>query len=82
MNEVYIRNFNVSKKVKNTSFILVWMYSVGSAFFISLAGIWGYVLLPLLTGSYHDHVMNVLVGLSFGSLITSAICQLIPEVGK
>ncbi|XKL65107.1 hypothetical protein PGB90_005193 [Kerria lacca] len=55
------------------------MYSVGSAFFISLAGIWGYVLLPLLTGSYHDHVMNVLVGLSFGSLITSAICQLIPE---
>lgn len=57
----------------------VWVYSLGSAFFISLAGIWGYLLLPLITGSYRDHVMNVLVGLSFGSLITSSLCQLIPE---
>ncbi|XP_065213315.1 metal cation symporter ZIP8-like isoform X2 [Planococcus citri] len=57
----------------------VWIYSLGSAFFISLAGIWGYILLPLITGEYREHVMNVLVGLSFGSLITSSLCQLIPE---
>lgn len=60
----------------------VWTYSVGSAFFISLSGLWGYLLLPLLNGAYQNHVMNVLVGLSCGSLITSSLCQLIPEVRR
>lgn len=46
---------------------------------ISLSGISGGLLWPLLHSEFHKHMMTVLIGLAVGSLVSTAVFQLIPE---
>lgn len=58
----------------------VWLFGGLSVALISLSGIFGAVLWPIFNSPYYPHVMRVLIGLAVGSLSSTAIFQLIPEV--
>ncbi|BET01140.1 ZIP Zinc transporter [Nesidiocoris tenuis] len=57
----------------------VWMMGCLSVGIISLSGITGAVLWPLLKSPYYPHLMTALIGLAVGSLSSTALFQLIPE---
>ncbi|KAF6197348.1 hypothetical protein GE061_020295, partial [Apolygus lucorum] len=46
---------------------------------ISLSGVTGAVLWPVLKSVYYPHVLTSLIGLAVGSLSSTALFQLIPE---
>ncbi|KAJ1520021.1 hypothetical protein ONE63_004251 [Megalurothrips usitatus] len=57
----------------------VWGWGVLSVAIISLSGIVGGLLWPLLKSQYYSAVMRFLIGLGAGSLTATSILQLIPE---
>lgn len=57
----------------------VWGWGVLSVAIISLSGIFGGLLWPLLNSRYYSTVMRFLIGLAAGSLTATSIFQLIPE---
>ncbi|XP_046405849.1 metal cation symporter ZIP14-like [Ischnura elegans] len=59
--------------------IEVWGYGLLSTGLISLSGIGGIILHPIMTKGYFNEVMNFLIGLAFGSLSATSIFQLLPE---
>lgn len=58
----------------------VWGWGVLSVGIISLSGIFGGLLWPVLNSRYYSTVMRFLIGLAAGSLTATSIFQLIPEV--
>lgn len=57
----------------------VWGWGMLSVGIISLSGIFGGLLWPLLNSRYYSTVMRFLIGLAAGSLTATSIFQLIPE---
>uniref|UniRef100_A0A146L6U5 Zinc transporter ZIP8 n=1 Tax=Lygus hesperus TaxID=30085 RepID=A0A146L6U5_LYGHE len=57
----------------------VWTMGLLSVGIISLSGVTGAVLWPVLKSAYYPHVLTTLVGLAVGSLSSTALFQLIPE---
>ncbi|KAK3910606.1 Metal cation symporter ZIP8 [Frankliniella fusca] len=57
----------------------VWGWGLLSVAIISLSGIFGGLLWPLLNSRYYSAVMRFLIGLAAGSLTATSIFQLIPE---
>uniref|UniRef100_A0A1B6C7C2 Zinc transporter ZIP8 n=1 Tax=Clastoptera arizonana TaxID=38151 RepID=A0A1B6C7C2_9HEMI len=57
----------------------IWGFGGISVFIISLSGIFGAVLWPVLNSPLYPHLMRVLIGLAVGSLTSTSVFQLIPE---
>lgn len=57
----------------------VWSMSCLSVGIISLSGITGAVLWPIINSPLYNHLMTALIGLAVGSLTSTALFQLIPE---
>ncbi|XP_034231330.1 metal cation symporter ZIP8-like isoform X2 [Thrips palmi] len=57
----------------------VWGWGMLSVGIISLSGIFGGLLWPVLNSRYYSTVMRFLIGLAAGSLTATSIFQLIPE---
>lgn len=66
--------------IKDIICFLVWGFGGLSVLIISLSGIFGAVLWPILNSPFYPHLMRVLIGLAVGSLTSTSIFQLIPEV--
>lgn len=58
----------------------VWGWGILSVAIISLSGIFGGLLWPVLNSRYYATVIRFLIGLAAGSLTSTSIFQLIPEV--
>ncbi|XP_071442661.1 metal cation symporter ZIP8-like [Hetaerina americana] len=78
LNELQLEN-NADQEKHKPSSLEVWGYGILSSGLISLSGIGGLVLYPIMTKGYFVEIMNFLIGLSFGSLSTTSIFQLLPE---
>ncbi|XP_075233425.1 metal cation symporter ZIP8-like [Lycorma delicatula] len=57
----------------------VWTFGGIAVGIISLSGVSGAVLWPLLQSQLYKHIMRLLIGLAVGSLTSTAVFQLIPE---
>ncbi|XP_073981161.1 metal cation symporter ZIP8-like isoform X2 [Rhodnius prolixus] len=60
----------------------VWSLGLASVGIISLSGVTGAVLWPLLKSPLYKYVMAMLIGLAVGSLTSTALFQLLPEAFK
>lgn len=57
----------------------VWTFGGIAVGIISLSGVSGALLWPLLHSELYKHIMRLLIGLAVGSLTSTAVFQLIPE---
>lgn len=61
-------------------FISVWVYSTVSIFIISLSGLLGVAVIPVMGKNYYHHVLQFLVALAVGTLTGDALIHLLPHV--
>lgn len=66
---------------KKLSFLLipVWIYSTVSIFIISLSGLLGVAVIPVMGKNYYHHVLQFLVALAVGTLTGDAFIHLLPH---
>ncbi|XP_014255814.1 zinc transporter ZIP8-like isoform X3 [Cimex lectularius] len=57
----------------------VWCMGLVSVGIVSLSGLTGAALFPIINSPLYGHVMTALIGLAVGSLTSTALFQLIPE---
>ncbi|XP_066995189.2 metal cation symporter ZIP8 isoform X2 [Anabrus simplex] len=57
----------------------VWGFGVVSVFIISLSGLFGGLLWPMLKTKYATHIMRILIGLAVGTLCSTSAFQLVPQ---
>lgn len=57
----------------------VWGFGMLSVGVISLSGLFGGLLWPLMSSKYYDHAMRMLIGLAVGTLTATSTMQLIPQ---
>ncbi|XP_014255815.1 zinc transporter ZIP8-like isoform X4 [Cimex lectularius] len=60
----------------------VWCMGLVSVGIVSLSGLTGAALFPIINSPLYGHVMTALIGLAVGSLTSTALFQLIPEMAK
>lgn len=77
-----IHHFSLKKKFNQLSLLLipVWVYSTVSIFIISLSGLLGVVVIPVMGKNYYHHVLQFLVALAVGTLTGDALIHLLPHV--
>ncbi|KAL6259773.1 hypothetical protein P5V15_009685 [Pogonomyrmex californicus] len=63
--------------VRNT--VKVWVYSTVSIFVISLSGLLGVAVIPIMGKNYYHHVLQFLVALAVGTLTGDAFIHLLPH---
>ena len=61
-------------------FISVWGFSCLSVFIISLVGLLGVALIPIMQKVFYNHLLQFLVALAVGALSGDALLHLIPHV--
>ncbi|XP_011880537.1 PREDICTED: zinc transporter foi-like isoform X3 [Vollenhovia emeryi] len=59
--------------------VKVWVYSIVSIFVISLSGLLGVVVIPIMGKNYYHHVLQFLVALAVGTLTGDAFIHLLPH---
>lgn len=59
--------------------IPVWIYSTISIFIISLSGLLGVAVIPVMKKDYYHHVLQFLVALAVGTLTGDALIHLLPH---
>ncbi|KAL6441966.1 hypothetical protein ACFW04_002373 [Cataglyphis niger] len=69
--------FYTEDLVRNT--VKVWVYSTASIFVISLSGLLGVAVIPIMKKNYYHHVLQFLVALAVGTLIGDALIHLLPH---
>ena len=74
---VRIKNLNISSF--KTS-IAVWGYSCASVIVISLVGLLGVAVIPIMQQVFYNHLLQFLVALAVGALSGDAMLHLIPHV--
>lgn len=57
----------------------VWVYSTISIFIISLSGLLGVAVIPIMKKDYYHHVLQFLVALAVGTLTGDALIHLLPH---
>ncbi|XP_011268005.1 zinc transporter foi isoform X2 [Camponotus floridanus] len=57
----------------------VWIYSTISIFIISLSGLLGVAVIPIMKKNYYHHVLQFLVALAVGTLTGDALIHLLPH---
>lgn len=68
-----------NKKKWSLLLIAVWVYSTVSIFVISLSGLLGVAVIPVMGKSYYHHVLQFLVALAVGTLTGDAFIHLLPH---
>ncbi|XP_029171895.1 zinc transporter foi-like isoform X2 [Nylanderia fulva] len=69
--------FYTEDSVRNT--VKVWVYSTASIFVISLSGLLGVAVIPVMKKNYYHHVLQFLVALAVGTLTGDALIHLLPH---
>lgn len=65
---------------QNFSLISVWGYSSLAIFIISLVGLLGVAVIPIMQRVFYNHLLQFLVALAVGALSGDALLHLIPHV--
>lgn len=60
--------------------ISVWGYSALAILIISLVGLLGVAVIPIMQGPFYNHLLQFLVALAVGALSGDAMLHLIPHV--
>ncbi|XP_011161229.2 zinc transporter foi isoform X2 [Solenopsis invicta] len=69
--------YTAEDSTRNT--IKVWVYSSVSIFVISLSGLLGVAVIPVMGKNYYHHVLQFLVALAVGTLTGDAFIHLLPH---
>ncbi|XP_012534572.1 zinc transporter foi isoform X2 [Monomorium pharaonis] len=69
--------YTAEDSTRNT--VKVWVYSTVSIFVISLSGLLGVVVIPIMGKNYYNHVLQFLVALAVGTLTGDAFIHLLPH---
>ncbi|KYN13035.1 Zinc transporter foi [Trachymyrmex cornetzi] len=69
--------YTAEDSARNT--VKVWVYSTVSIFVISLSGLLGVVVIPIMGKNYYHHVLQFLVALAVGTLTGDAFIHLLPH---
>ncbi|XP_012218312.2 zinc transporter foi isoform X2 [Linepithema humile] len=69
--------YTTEDSVRNT--VKVWVYSTVSIFIISLSGLLGVAVIPVMGKNYYHHVLQFLVALAVGTLTGDALIHLLPH---
>ncbi|XP_072760446.1 zinc transporter foi isoform X4 [Anoplolepis gracilipes] len=74
---VSVDKFYTEDSGRNT--VKVWVYSTVSIFVISLSGLLGVAVIPVMKKDYYHHVLQFLVALAVGTLTGDALIHLLPH---
>ncbi|XP_029672303.1 zinc transporter foi isoform X2 [Formica exsecta] len=74
---VSVDKFYTEDSARNT--LKVWVYSTASIFIISLSGLLGVAVIPIMKKNYYHHVLQFLVALAVGTLTGDALIHLLPH---
>ncbi|XP_011689171.1 PREDICTED: zinc transporter foi-like isoform X2 [Wasmannia auropunctata] len=69
--------YTTEDSARNT--VKVWVYSTVSIFVISLSGLLGVAVIPIMGKNYYHHVLQFLVALAVGTLTGDAFIHLLPH---
>ncbi|KYM96773.1 Zinc transporter foi [Cyphomyrmex costatus] len=69
--------YTAEDSARNT--VKVWVYSTVSIFVISLSGLLGVAVIPIMGKNYYHHVLQFLVALAVGTLTGDAFIHLLPH---
>ncbi|XP_032672948.1 zinc transporter foi-like isoform X2 [Odontomachus brunneus] len=72
-----VDNFYTMEDSRNT--MQVWLYSTISIVIISLSGLLGVAVIPIMGKTYYNHVLQFLVALAVGTLTGDAFIHLLPH---
>lgn len=70
---------HVDDEIKHETFHL-WLYASGAVLFISLAGLLSILVIPLIKKHHQGDILQLLVGLGIGTLVSDALLHLLPHV--
>lgn len=71
--------FDSEVSVLNESRTLVWIYSTLAVIGVSLCGLFGVAVIPIMEKHFYHHVVQFLVALAVGTLCGDALLHLIPH---
>jgi hypothetical protein len=73
--ELYVQSPMVEQEPKD----LVWLYSTFAIIIVSLCGLFGVAVIPIMEKHFYHHVLQFLVALAVGTLAGDALLHLLPH---